>query len=330
MPHLRTLDVSGVGYPMHLPDSMSDHTMPRLLSLKLGPTVFLTRIQAVSSVTSLELHVPPDCRRLFLLFPCVQKVILHRVWSTTLLPPELPRSILSMGLCFTEWEHQDHSEQIQSLGWRLVPIMRLESTSVSRPLEWFTAQTGHSLSMILSLRSTTRWAVEMMVNAADQATLQVFVPYDTFGSVWSWDNQGHWTVRLTELIVDDLTRLLPILVKRVQALPSLRSFTLLMRSGLDSVGRWLMSWEDSISLPVLQELVLAYSAVPNTEDVIRFVQTLPVFLFWGDRRLETLHVVGPGIAQLRQNDLSFVSTLCETLRLDNGNIAQSRSVSTSA
>ncbi|KZV91132.1 hypothetical protein EXIGLDRAFT_837334 [Exidia glandulosa HHB12029] len=316
-PELRTLDAWSLDDEIRLPESWSSRAMTRLRSLMLGSAILPSRIQAVSSVTSLGLNAPRDCRDLFSWFPCVQEVLLYDVWSTTQLPYELARSTTSFSIYSDAHSRSDHSIQLQALRWRLVPWMRIESAIISGPLEWFTARAGDCWDMTLFLGCFPPSPLNfvMTLRAENKTELHVVIPSNGFFDQTT-SIHPHWGINLTRLTLDSISWQLPLLVQHIRTLPSLLSLTLLLVHGLDISAQELRSWNDSISVPVLRELVLEYSVISSTENVVQFVQTVPVFLFWGDRRLEMLRLLGPGIAQLRESDLPFASTFCDTLRLE--------------
>ncbi|KZV91126.1 hypothetical protein EXIGLDRAFT_103510 [Exidia glandulosa HHB12029] len=332
-PQLCTLE-AWTREPLQLPDSMSSHTLPRLTSLMLERTILPTCIQAVSSVISLHLQVLPDCRHVFLLFPCVQDVTLDGVMSTTILPHELPQSLTSIEVFSDHLGREDHSEQLLSSGWRLVPHMRVDSTSILRPLQWFTARTNDRWRMTMTmLVPAGRNSVEMTLLAEEDAALHVFMPYDAFLIETGLEYQGCWTGYITRLTIDGVLDSLPKLVVRIQMLPSLLSLTLRLTQAYDVAAQQLISRNVTISVPVMQDLVLDYasSAKLTAEEMVQFAETVPAFLSWGNRR--PLHLVGPGIgriAQLPRNDLSFASTVCETLRFKDGSFEEFRSFSSPA
>ncbi|KZV79192.1 hypothetical protein EXIGLDRAFT_735491 [Exidia glandulosa HHB12029] len=331
LPHLRTLQAKyeNTRARLRLPDMMSDETMPKLQSVTLGPVLLPTRIHAVSSVTFLHLGAPSDCRDLFELFPLVQQVTLRDVSSATLLPYRLARSVTSMRL-FSPAPlriHEDHSVHLQSLDWHLVPHMRLECPDILEPLAWFSARTNSGWGMIINCEYYQFGRFDVTLKAEDGTALLVSVSSTCISPYTISIHPERWTADLTTLTLDGIVTSLTVLARKT--IPSLRYLTL--RPSRDHEARWMSALPSQqpafqpVVVPVLRHLVLDFAVSRlHMAAATQVLQAVPTIVSLGDRRLDTIHLVARGIAQLQRDDMPFVAEFCDELRLENVEFVESR------
>ncbi|KZV91130.1 hypothetical protein EXIGLDRAFT_770190 [Exidia glandulosa HHB12029] len=314
MPHFCVLEAESLDDALQLPNSFRNQ--PRLRSLTLGEVLLPPRMQAVLSVTSLSLLAPPDCLRLFQFFPRVQDVTLTHVTTATLLPRKLAQSILSLDISHdpsSYWQAQDHSLFLENLEWHLISRMRIESTNILRPVDWFSARTNGEWRM-----TVTSYSMAEVVNVAleaEDAALHISMHINHVRA-----DTSNWTANLTTLTLEGVKISLGFLARRT--FPSLRSFTLRFNTW-DAPSNMAMTGyltTHAFSVPLLQDLNLDFGKCPSYTAVwglTQLIQGLSVMLSLGERRLGTIHIIGSFLSQLTLTNLSFAKALCDTLRLDD-------------
>ncbi|KZV79476.1 hypothetical protein EXIGLDRAFT_846517 [Exidia glandulosa HHB12029] len=318
MLQLRKLVVTGLDAPVQFPDTWNDVTVPRLQFLDLGETLFPERLQAISSVTTLSLSAPLDCRYLFELFPRVENVILHNVSTSNLLPRELGTSVTSY--CMTSGQsRQDHSLYLleQGLRWRLVSYMDIDSTNVLRPLEWFTSRIDGGWQMYLHVHGNLLPWVIVTLKKESHGRLLLNMNWADFFTQATVDLLPPFTANLTSLTINELAHSLPLVA--AITLPNLRMLCLILKDRAEIEWIW-DTWlpghaRQPIDVPALQELVLdTIRATPSAPAATMLMPVVPL-VFHLTGRLERLEVIGSGIATLRDADLSFAWDFCNGIRL---------------
>ncbi|KZV91129.1 hypothetical protein EXIGLDRAFT_837333 [Exidia glandulosa HHB12029] len=316
MLYLRTLEATGLDGPVQISATWNDSTVPHLRTLTLPGILFPDNLAPISSVRSLTLENTDNCRRLFETFPNVQTVNLQGVTSsTTLLPLELPRSLVSFSIS-AGTDDDDHSIILQSSRWRRLRNMHLHSMSVALSVHWFTNNLAGGWK--LTLRCLSYDTVVIKMEDDEQHTLHNSIPYRYFRAVRFADLEIHLT-QLTALTLAKPDEIISCTYGLT--LPALRFFTLRLNNERETywLRNWLLPRADALSAPALRVLTFQY---PQHRTVVvsvalAVISGVPSIIATGDHPFPTLQFVGAGASVLCKQGIYFEWNFCEQIELED-------------
>ncbi|KZV91115.1 hypothetical protein EXIGLDRAFT_837326 [Exidia glandulosa HHB12029] len=334
LPLLHTLMARGdvYGSAVQLPASWSKETVPNLRFVMQGSLLVPSTVQPLVSVTRVVLPMVVDCLHLFDLFPCAEYVRLGVRRPSTPLPRKLGKSVTGLHVGGVHLGKYDLSGYLFDLDWHLVPTMYIESSTVARPLAWFSNQVAGNWQLFIDdsddlvLHDKNNDLIMITMTTNDRRpddrrtyTMQVTIPFN----VLDYPTPVIEAHNLTIITIGDHT-MLPALL--FLPLESLQSLTIRLpyygTSAVERVLHWIQSCTEPLSMPVLQHIRFEFS--PNSEyvakEVLELVKAVPQMVALRTRRLESINLIGRGLFVLK--DCDFIFDFCDSLRLEDGDKAQ--------
>ncbi|KZV91119.1 hypothetical protein EXIGLDRAFT_719662 [Exidia glandulosa HHB12029] len=188
--------------------------------------------------------------------------------------------------------------------------MRLESSSVSRPLRWFTARSGAAWRTKIAVRTIYhRTQMVDMELEAKEGAMRVCIPRPDFLA-----DATSWTASVTTLSLHGIKDLLALLPGCT--FPSLQALTLHAHE-VHPLSDYRMA---PLVVPLLQVIILDFGTVHQVRvsKARKCLEVVPDVLSLRERRLPTARLVGGvDILQLQRDDLPAAWEFCDMVCLED-------------